>query len=80
MTILELLQKLTGGAQGLTELLMRVRTELPDLAPVADNWLALLGSAASQENLVELASVLPAEIANIIKGHIDPKDHPSDAI
>ena len=52
----------------------------PDVAPKAQELAGKLNAPVSQENLVKLASVLPAEIANIAQGKIDPRDHPSDSI
>jgi hypothetical protein len=80
VTLLDLLNKAAGSAAGLVALLERVRLNYPDLASTAEEWLLNLSSAVSQKNLVALAAALPAEIANIATGKLDPKDHPSDAI
>ena len=80
MNILQVLEKLAGGAGGLILLLEQVAAKAPDLAPEAREWIDNLGAAVSQENLVALAAALPAEIAAIAGGKLDPHDHPSDAI
>ncbi len=80
MTILEGLEKLAGTTTKMIEFLERVARQLPDLADEANEKIALLRSAAAMENLVSLAGVLPGEIADVAKGQIRPKDHPSDAI
>lgn len=80
MTILQLLEKMAGGAAGLIALLKAAGEQAPDLAPLANDWIAQLSAAASQENLIALATALPKEIAAIASGNIAPKDHPGDAI
>lgn len=79
MTILDLLAKMIGPVGGLVRVLEAAKLQAPDLAPQIDEWLAKLGAAASQSNLVTLAKVLPEEIAAIAGGKIDPRSHPSDA-
>lgn len=79
MTILELLSKMVGPAGGLLKFLERAGQTAPDLKPVADEWIAKLSAAIAQENIINLAKVLPEEIANIASGKIEPRDHPSDS-
>lgn len=78
MTILEILLKAGVAADRLVALLLRVKEELPDIGPEVDKILAALSAAVSAENLVALASALPAEIAAIAQGQLDPRRHPSD--
>jgi len=80
MTILQILEKLAGGSLNVIAFLERAAEAAPDLAPKAQELIALLQSAASQANLVAVASALPGEIANIAQGKLEPKDHPSDAV
>lgn len=80
MTILQVLEKMTAGAAGLVELLKVTGSAAPDWKGQADKWIVDLTSAISSENLVALAAALPAEIANIAKGVINPLDHPSDDV
>ena len=79
MTLLDLLIKAAGAPAGkLVVLLNLVKQEAPDLAPKVDEVLAMLASAITPDNLVAVASQLPAEIANILKGDLDPRKNPSD--
>lgn len=80
MTLLQILEKLTAGLPSLIATLTAAGERAPDLKPKLDEWIAALQSAASQENLVLLASALPGEIANIARGRIDPHEHASDDI
>lgn len=79
MTILQLLAKLVGPADELVKFLRRAGDAVPDLAPTAEEWITKLQAAASQSNLVELAQALPKEIADIGRGEINPRSHPSDS-
>jgi hypothetical protein len=78
MTLLDILLKAGGSAGLLVELFNKVKAKLPDLAPQIDQLLASLSVAVSQANLVALAAALPAEIAAIAQGKLDPRKHPSD--
>ena len=80
MTILQVLEKLSSGDGSLVNFLQDVGTASPDLKPTADAWISSLEGAASQENLMALATALRAEIAQISQGHFDPHEHPSDAV
>jgi hypothetical protein len=71
---------LTGGKVGLVDLLQTTGERLPDLAPKADAWLEELGKAVTPENIAGLVKELPAEVANILRMALDPRDHSSDAI
>ena len=79
MTILDLLLKAAGAPVArLIEVLEAAAVKAPDLAGEIGGIVAALKSAASTENLVKLASELPAEIANIARGKLAPRDHPRD--
>ena len=81
MTLLDIITKWAGiSGSKLIEFLEAAAAAAPDLAPKAEEWIDALKAAGSPENLVALASVLPAEIANIAQGKLDPRDHPSDDI
>ena len=80
MTILELISRWAGASGDLVALLTAAGNAAPDLKPKADEWIDKLGAAVSPENLANLAAALPAEAADILRGHLNPKDHPSDAI
>lgn len=80
MTILAWLQKLTGlPVDKLIDVLEAVANGSTDLAPIALELLSKLREELSHADLVTLAKELPAEVIEIIKGHLEPKDHPSDA-
>ncbi len=73
MTILDILTKAAGAPIGkLVSVLEAVKAKAPDLAGEIDDILAALNAAASTESLVARAQALPAEIANIAQGRIDP--------
>jgi hypothetical protein len=78
MTLLDILLKAGLAAGLLVDVLNKAKQELPDLAPQIDDILVSLATAVSTENLVNIAAALPAEIANIAKGNLDPRQHPSD--
>lgn len=80
MTLLDVLIRAGAAGVNLVALLRKVAAAAPDLAPEAQRWIDALESSVSQSNLVSLAATLPTEIANIAKGQIEPRDHPSDAI
>ena len=78
MTLLDILTRAGLSAAGIVALLHKAAELAPDLAPEIDEVLGKLSAAIDQANLVALAAALPAEIANIAKGHLEPKDHVSD--
>jgi hypothetical protein len=81
MTLLELLVKWTGLAgPALISLLTAGKQASPDLAPIADDWLAKLNTALDPAALGALVAALPAELADIVRGHFVAKDHPDSAM
>ena len=81
MSILEILKLITGAsATGLVDLLKGVSAKAPDLAPLAEEWIAKIATAASPANLLAVNTAVVAELANIAQGKLDPHDHPSDSI
>lgn len=73
MSIYQLLVLAAGAPAGaLVELLNKIKTTAPDLADDAQKVLDLLAQGVALENLVTVASSLPAEIANIAQGRIEP--------
>ena len=80
MRLVDILSLLTGSAAPLLSFLRDVGARFPDLQPTAHNLIEQLQEAVSQERLVELATMLPKEIADIARGKIEPRDHPSDSI
>lgn len=79
MTLLDVLIKGAAAAAGLRSYLVSIGTQYPDLAPKANEFVALLDSSVASSNLVAIAEALPSEIANISHGNIHPRRHPSDA-
>lgn len=63
--------------------LEHAKTQFPDLTATLDAQIAEIDaklaaiSAVSPESILALAGVLPAEVVNIVHGHIDPRDHAS---
>ena len=80
MTVLDILVKASAAMAELKAILNAAKAAVPDLAGKVDPILALLDEPVSQANLVALAEALPAEIANIATGHLDPRFHPGDAV
>ena len=78
MTILDLLMKWAGASTSLDALLRQVGNISPELKPTADEWLDKLNQAVTPDNLASLASVLPEEIRDILRGKLSPQDRPSD--
>lgn len=80
MTIIELLRKAGAAGDDLLSFLNMAAQRFPDLAPKAQELAIALQAAITEANLVSVASVLPKEIADIAKGHLEPSDRPSDSI
>lgn len=79
MTILEIIQKITGQiVPNLLNFLDRVETAVPDLQSEAEHLKNLLSSSVQID--AQLAATLIAELEQIAKGKVDPRRHPSDAI
>lgn len=51
----------------------------PDLKPLADALLAALNEPLSAANLSSVAAALPGELKDVLAGHLNPRDHASDA-
>ena len=78
MTVLDLLFKASVAAGALVDVLTKAKTVVPDLAPQIDNVLAELAKAVDPENLGAVAVSAASELADIAKGKIISKQHPSD--
>lgn len=78
MTILDILTKAGVASGQVIALLRQLAESAPDLAEQIDDLIARLESAVAPDNLVALASALPAEILAIAHGEIHPASHPSD--
>ena len=78
MTILQALVKWAGASSSLENLLRSAGDLSPDLKPVADEWLAKLAQDVTPEGLASVALALPGELQNILRGKLEPHDHPSD--
>lgn len=63
---------------GLVRLIEAGANADPSLRPLADEWLATLASALSEDNITALLGALPTELENIKKLKLDPREHPSD--
>jgi len=79
MRILDVLEKAGLAVNPLRAVLGKVGDALPDLKDEADAILAKLDAPVALENLAALAVAVPAELAEIVKGKVDPREHPSDA-
>ena len=78
MSILDILVKAGGAAASLLNLLLKVKTQFPDLANEVDAIVSALNQAVDPNNLIALAEALPKELAHIAHGDLDPRRHPSD--
>ena len=76
MTLLEVLVKAAGAPLSkLLEILGVAAAASPDLAPAAD---AIAERLKQPIDLEGLAKALPGELQDILKGHLNPREHPSD--
>jgi hypothetical protein len=78
VSILDILVKAGGAAASLLSLLLKVKTQFPDLADEVDSIVEALNQVVDPANLIALAESLPKELANIAQGDLDPRRHPSD--
>jgi len=77
MDWLKYLSLATGRpAAGLVRLIEHGRSVDPALA---DEWLATLRQAVSEENVTTLIGALKAELDDIRQLKLNPRDHPSDS-
>ena len=79
MTILDLLTAAAGAEFPLRAVLEAAKKEAPDLAPQIDAIETALDASVAPENLLALAAALPAELLDILKGHLAPTPHAGDA-
>ena len=80
MTLLQLLSSAAGvPASLIREALAIAANAAPDLADALNGLIAKLDEAITPETLASLAAALPAELKSILAGHLDPRNHPSDA-
>lgn len=79
MTGLEILQAAKLAADKIKAFVESAIAANPDLAPAGESLLAELNAAITADGLVALAEKLPAQIANIGHGQLDPRDSPSNA-
>ena len=80
MKLLELLIKAAGASGDLKALLIAAVEANPDLRPEAERWLAALEAEVTPENFAAVVAALPAELMEIGRGRLAPRQHPSDAI
>ena len=78
MNIIDLLTKAGLAVGTLTDLLAKLKTLAPDLAPEVDAVAALLTTAIAPDNLSAVGAAVVIELKNIAQGKIDPRSHPSD--
>lgn len=80
MSLLDLIIRAAGEpASKLISILRAVAAAAPSLAADAEAIIAKLEEPLAIGNLVAVAEMLPGEIANIVQGKLDPREHPSDA-
>lgn len=79
MTGLEILQAAKIAADKIRAFVESAIAANPDLAPAGQQLLDELNAAIGADALVALAEKLPAQIANIAHGNLDPRDSPSNA-
>ena len=80
MTLLDILMQAAGQIGNVRVTLQRAIERFPELRESLEPIIAALDTVVSQSNLVALAEALPAEIAAIASGKIDPRPHAGDAI
>jgi hypothetical protein len=80
MTLQVLLEYLTGAADELDLFLDAAASARPELRPKVEEWRLRLRQSIDPINLAALAGALPAELAAIVRGNLNPREHPSDAI
>lgn len=80
MTLADLLFKAAGTpADKLRELAAAGAAADPDLAPIADAFVARLDENLSTDKLLALVSVITSEAQDIAHGRLSPRRHPGDA-
>ncbi|HXJ64593.1 MAG TPA: hypothetical protein VNN79_12635 [Actinomycetota bacterium] len=81
MNILDAITKILGLAipnvPNVKALLLLIETKLPDLKPELDPIIKALDAPL---DIAQLANQLPPEVWEILKGHINSREHPGDAI
>ena len=79
MSFLEVFAQWAGVAAPVLERIIRSgAANVPDSQADADTVLAKLNQAVTPEGLAAVVGALPAEVANVFRGLIEPEDHPSD--
>jgi hypothetical protein len=78
LKVLDILEKAGMAAGELVDLLEMLAERYPDLADAIREKIVQLETAVLPENLAALGAAIPGELLNIVKGKIEPKDHPAD--
>ena len=76
-TVGQFLEMLGFSISALRKWLGIIAEKAPELAPSIGAWLAKLDEPLSSENLVAVITSLPVELSEVLKFHLDPRDHPS---
>lgn len=80
MSLLDILTLAAPQMANVKRLLESLKSFSPELAPQVDELLAQLDAPVAAENLARLAADILPELANILRGQIDPRPHAGDAI
>lgn len=77
MTVADFLKLLGFAADALADLLRAIALKVPELAGTAEALIAKLNEPLTAENMAAVLAIIPQELINIVKGKLDPRDHPS---
>lgn len=78
MTVADFLKLLGFASEALADLLRAIAVKVPELAETAEALVAKLNEPLTMENMAAVLAVIPQELVNVVKGQIDPRQHPSD--
>lgn len=80
MTVLDIIKGWLGAEPNLEDFIVTAGDHFPEIKPQADAMLAKLRVGVDNSSLISLAAAVGPEGLNILRGHLEPKDHPSDLI
>jgi len=78
MNVAEFLKLIGFSAEALADFLRAIAIKVPELATTVEEWIAKLNEPLTAENLAAVLAVLPTELLAILRGQLEPRQHPSD--
>lgn len=78
MTVADFLKLLGFASDALADFLRAVALKVPELAATVEELIAKLNEPLTAENMAAVLAILPQELINVVKGQLDPRNHPSD--